>query len=387
MATNAPVKIPKRHMDFTILFLVILLVSFGLVMIFSASYYVAQQQERYNHDGFFFVKKQLLGIGVGFLALAFLANFDYRKLERFKVAGLLISIALLILVLFLGEEKNGARRWFNIGGVSIQPAEIAKFCMIMFMASNITRKQQLMRSFSQGVMPQLIVMGVVAGLIYLQPNFSSVIIVGIAGFIMIIMGGANMLQMLFLGGAGLGIGAALLMAGGSGGEGGLNYRASRVEVFKDPWAHPLDGGYQIIQSLYALGSGGLFGTGLGSSRQKLLFLTYSESDFIFAIIGEELGLVGLVALLAVYFIFIMRGIRVAIHCRDAFGSLFATGIVTVIALQLAINVAVVTNSIPATGVPLPFMSAGSSSMVILLAATGILLNISKNCDFPVRGAR
>ncbi len=174
-----------------------------------------------------------------------------------------------------------------------------------------------------------------------------------------------------LGGAGLGAGAALLGLEG--------YRSSRLAIFQNPFADPQGDGYQLIQSLYALGSGGIFGTGLGSSRQKYLFLTYGESDFIFSIIAEELGLIGAMLLLAVYFVLIFRGIRVAMHCQDLFGSMMATGITAIIALQVLINVAVVTVSIPPTGVPLPFVSAGSSSLVILLAAVGVLLNISRSC--------
>lgn len=359
----------KARYDFTILIVTIVLCAFGLVMIFSASFYYAQQE---YGDGLFFVKKQLIGFAVGVPLMIVAANFDYKRLERFKFILLLASIILLSLVLIpgIGQNINGARRWFNVLGTSIQPSEIAKFAMILYFSSFIARRQPLIKSFTQGTIPMLIVIGIVCGLIYFQPNFSVLILLALLGFIMMFAGGGNLLQLLMLAGTGIGVGAYLLTR--------ESYRAGRLEVYQDPWAYYRDGGYQLVQSLYAIGSGGVFGTGLGSSTQKYLFLPYSESDFIFAIIAEELGLVGAVALLIVYFVLIFRGIRVAMHCQDLFGSMMATGITTIIALQVMINVAVVTVSIPPTGVPLPFISSGSSSLVILLGAIGVLLNISRS---------
>lgn len=357
----------RPRLDFTLLIVTIALCAFGLVMIFSASFYYAQQN---FGDGLYFVKKQLIGFAVGIPLMIVAANYDYKKLEKYKFIGLLVSVVLLGLVLIIGVDLNGARRWFNVFGTSIQPSEIAKFAMILYLASFIARKQHLIKSFTRGTVPMLIVIGGVCALILLQPNFSVVVSIALLGFVMMLMGGGNLMQLTLLAGAGLG-GGALLM-------GMADYRQGRMDVFQDPWSAPQSGGYQLIQSLYALGSGGIFGTGLGSSKQKYLFLPYSESDFIFAIIAEELGLVGAVVLLAAYFLLIFRGIRAAMYCPDLFGSMLATGITGIIAIQVMINVAVVTVSIPPTGIPLPFVSSGSSSLVILLASMGVLLNISRS---------
>ncbi len=359
----------KARYDFTILIVTVVLCAFGLVMIFSASFYSAQQA---YGDGLFYVRKQLIGFAVGIPLMIFAANFDYKKLEKFKTAAMIGSMILLGLVLIpgVGQYINGARRWFNIFGTSVQPSEIAKFAMILYLSSFIAHKQPLIKNFMQGTVPMLLVIGAVCVLILVQPNFSVVVLLALLGFVMMLVGGGNLLQLGLLGGVGVGAGALLL--------GMEEYRANRLAIYQNPFADPRGDGYQLIQSLYALGSGGIFGTGLGSSRQKYLFLTYSESDFIFSIIAEELGLIGAVLLLAAYFILIFRGIRVAMHCQDLFGSMMATGITAIIALQVLINVAVVTVSIPPTGVPLPFVSAGSSSLVILLGAVGVLLNISRS---------
>ncbi len=359
----------KARYDFTILIVAVVLCAFGLVMIFSASFYYAQQN---YGDGLFYVRKQLIGFAVGIPLMIIAANFDYKRLEKFKFIAMVGSIVLLGLVLIpgVGQYLNGARRWFNIFGTSVQPSEIAKFAMIIYLSSFIAHKQQRIKSFTQGTIPMLLVIGIVCGLILIQPNFSVVVLLALLGFTMMLVGGGNLVQLGLLAGSGIGVGSYLLSL--------EDYRAARLAIFQNPFADPQGDGYQLVQSLYALGSGGIFGTGLGSSRQKYLFLTYSESDFIFSIIAEELGIVGAVALLGVYFILIFRGIRVAMHCPDLFGSMMATGITAIIALQVLINVAVVTVSIPPTGVPLPFVSAGSSSLVIMLAAVGVLLNISRS---------
>jgi cell division protein FtsW len=336
-------------------------------MLFSASYYYAQKE---FGDGLFYVKKQMIGFVIGFVALGFLANFDYHKLEKFKVPALLGALVLLVLVLIVGANKNGATRWLDIGGVSVQPAEIAKFAMMLYMCSFMARRQELMPSFTRGVVPLLMIIGIVCLPILLQPNFSTVVSTVLLGFTLIAIGGSRLRQIAVLGVAGVVVMVPVALS--------ADYRMDRFLIFTDPWKDAADKGYQLVQSLYALGSGGLFGKGLNYSRQKLLFLPYGESDFIFSIIAEELGFIGAMLLLAAYAFLIYRGIRIALKCNDLFGSLMAMGVTMIIAIQVIINVGVVTSSIPPTGVTLPFISAGLSSLIVFLAAMGVLLNISRN---------
>lgn len=357
----------KGRMDFPLFLITVLLSAFGILMLFSASYYYAQKE---FGDGLFYVKKQMIGFVIGFVALGFLANFDYHKLEKFKVPALLGALVLLVLVLIVGANKNGATRWLDIGGVSVQPAEIAKFAMMLYMCSFMARRQELMPSFTRGVVPLLMIIGIVCLPILLQPNFSTVVSTVLLGFTLIAIGGSRLRQIAVLGVAGVVVMVPVALS--------ADYRMDRFLIFTDPWKDAADKGYQLVQSLYALGSGGLFGKGLNYSRQKLLFLPYGESDFIFSIIAEELGFIGAMLLLAAYAFLIYRGIRIALKCNDLFGSLMAMGVTMIIAIQVIINVGVVTSSIPPTGVTLPFISAGLSSLIVFLAAMGVLLNISRN---------
>jgi cell division protein FtsW len=357
----------KGRMDFPLFLITVLLSAFGILMLFSASYYYAQKE---FGDGLFYVKKQMIGFVIGFVALGFLANFDYHKLEKFKVPALLGALVLLVLVLIVGANKNGATRWLDIGGVSVQPAEIAKFAMMLYMCSFMARRQELMPSFTRGVVPLLMIIGIVCLPILLQPNFSTVVSTVLLGFTLIAIGGSRLRQIAVLGVAGVVVMVPVALS--------ADYRMDRFLIFTDPWKDAADKGYQLVQSLYALGSGGLFGKGLNYSREKLLFLPYGESDFIFSIIAEELGFIGAMLLLAAYAFLIYRGIRIALKCNDLFGSLMAMGVTMIIAIQVIINVGVVTSSIPPTGVTLPFISAGLSSLIVFLAAMGVLLNISRN---------
>ncbi len=364
------------HLDYPILITVALLCAFGLVMVFSASYYYAQNTASVGYDGYYYIRKQAVYLALGFPIMILLSFFDYRRLEKYKVVAMLISIVLLIAVLIFGQETNGAKRWLVIGGQSIQPSEIAKFGMMLYMCSFMAKKHAVMDSFMKGMLPMLLVIGVICGLVMLQPNMSMSVIMGLMGYALLFIGGCDTKQMLLL----LVVLAALF---------GLlaviePYRLARLTSFVDPWADPLGDGYQLIQSYYALGSGGLFGLGLNNSRQKLLYMTYAESDFIFAIVCEELGLIGGLAVLCAYGFIIYRGIRVALLSRDRFGSLLAGGITVVFGLQIFVNIGVCTGLLPTTGQALPFISAGGSSMVIFLAAMGVLLNISRSVNAPLR---
>lgn len=359
-------------MDYAILLTVTLLCAFGLVMVFSASYYYAQNTASTNYDGYYYIRKQAVYLALGYPTMILLSFFDYKRLEGFKVIGMLISLVLLVAVLIFGHELNGAKRWLVIAGQSIQPSEVAKFGMMLYMCAFMSKKHAVMKSFKYGMLPMLLVIGVVCGLVMLQPNMSMAVIMGMLGYALLFVGGCDGKQMILLLIAA--IGAFVLLAVIK------PYRLARLTSFTDPWKDPLGTGYQLIQSFYAIGSGGLFGRGLNNSRQKLLFLTYGESDFIFAVVCEELGFFGALAILLAYGFIIYRGIRVALRCRDRFGSLLAAGITVVFAIQIFVNIGVVTGAFPTTGQALPFISAGGSSMVIFLAAMGVLLNISRSTE-------
>ena len=362
----------QHRMDYAILLTVTLLCAFGLVMVFSASYYYAQNTASTNYDGYYYIRKQAVYLALGYPTMILLSFFDYKRLEGFKVIGMLISLVLLVAVLIFGHELNGAKRWLVIAGQSIQPSEVAKFGMMLYMCAFMSKKHAVMKSFKYGMLPMLLVIGVVCGLVMLQPNMSMAVIMGMLGYALLFVGGCDGKQMILLLIAAIGTFVLLAVI--------EPYRMARLTSFTDPWKDPLGTGYQLIQSFYAISSGGLFGRGLNNSRQKLLFLTYGESDFIFAVVCEELGFFGTLAILLAYGFIIYRGIRVALRCRDRFGSLLAAGITVVFAIQIFVNIGVVTGAFPTTGQALPFISAGGSSMVIFLAAMGVLLNISRSTE-------
>jgi cell division protein FtsW len=357
------------HIDYPIVLMIGLLCAFGLVMVFSASYYYAQNTASVGYDGYYYLRKQAMYLAIGFPMMLIISLVDFRKLERFKVVGILLSIALLVLVLVFGQETNGAKRWIVIGGQSIQPSEIAKFGMMLYMCAFMAKKHAVMQSFSKGMLPMLLVIGVICGLVMLQPNMSMAVIMGLMGYALLFIGGCDTKQMLLLAVVFAALFALLAVI--------EPYRMARLTSFVNPWEDALGDGYQLIQSYYALGSGGLFGVGLNNSHQKLLYMTYGESDFIFAIVCEELGLIGGLAVLAAYGFIVYRGIRIALLCRDRFGSMLAGGITVVFGLQVFVNIGVCTGLLPTTGQALPFISAGGSSMMIFLAAMGVLLSISR----------
>ena len=359
----------QGHPDYAIILMVSALCAFGLVMVFSASYYYAQNNKDFDYNGYYYLRKQAVFVAAGIPIMLLVSLIDYRQLEKLKSIALLASVGLLALVLVFGKEANGAKRWIIIGGQSIQPSEIAKFGMMLYMCSFMARRHAIMRSFRKGMLPMLIIIGTICGLVMLQPNMSMTVIMGMMAYALLYIGGCDTKQMIILAFVFIALFGILSWI--------APYRLARLTSFTDPWADPLGDGYQLIQSFYALGNGGVFGTGLNNSRQKLLFMTYGESDFIFSIVCEELGLVGGIAVMGAYGFIVYRGIRIALRCRDRFGSLLAAGITVVFALQVLVNIGVVTGAMPTTGQALPFISAGGSSMLIFLAAMGVLLNISR----------
>lgn len=359
--------------NWVLISLVFLLIALGMVFIYSASSY--SSGIKYD-DSFYFVKKQLLGFGMGLIVMLFFTMFDYHKFvkPRWVVVGIYISLLLLVFIPGIGRSNYGANRWITIGGISLQSSEVAKFGFVIFSACYLSKNYKKMKTF-WGTIPLIAVGGISCLLILLEPNLSVTLCLGTVMLIMLLIGGMQFKHFLFILVPALCLVPILIII--------EPYRLQRLVAFIDPWASPKEEGFQLIQSLYALGSGGLFGVGLFNSRQKYLFLPFSESDFIFSIIGEELGFVGCIMIIVIYAIVIWKGVKIAYSASDRLGCYMAGGITSVIGVQLLINIAVVTGSIPPTGIPLPFMSAGGTSLMVFMGAVGILLNISRKENQPV----
>ncbi len=361
-------RLKKRSPDFILFLTVLMLLSIGVVMVFSASQYVTII--RYQ-NAFYFFERQVLWALLGVTAMIFMMNFDYFKIKRWIIPLVVIGFLLLIAVLLpgIGKEVNGSKRWINLGFVSFAPAELVKLCLITFVAYGISKKPRLIQNFKQGLLPYLVIMAMAAGLILMQPDLGTAVTLCGTIMVMFLAAGARMTHLLSLGGVGLFFVTLAIYF--------EPYRMRRFLAFLDPKADPQGTGYHIIQSLYALGSGGLFGMGLGQSKQKFLYLPENHTDFIFAIIGEELGFIGASLVILLFIMLAWRGFKIAITAPDPFASLLATGITCGIVLQAIINMGVVTGSMPVTGVPLPFISFGGTSLLFTLMGVGILLNISK----------
>ncbi|MCG0274724.1 MAG: stage V sporulation protein E [Thermosediminibacteraceae bacterium] len=358
----------RKPPDFTIMLTVLVLLCFGIIMVFSSSsvwaYYV-------HKDSLYFLKRQLIAAFLGLIAMVYFMNYDYWQIKKYEKAILIVMYVLLILVLIpgIGMKINEARRWIGIGSFSIQPSEIAKLGMVIYLSCALERKKEDIKSFIKGVLPLLLITGLTCGLVVIEPHLSAAVLIAMISMVMIFVAGASISHMLFLGAVGLILVMALIII--------EPYRMVRLLSFLNPWEDIRGKGYNIIQSLYALGAGGLIGMGLGQSRQKFFYLPEPQTDFIFAIIGEELGFLGAVFVIILFTVFIWRGYKAALLAPDLFGKFMATGITSLIAFQFLIHVAVVTASMPATGMPLPFISYGGSSLSITLAEVGILLNITR----------
>lgn len=350
-----------------IFFVTIFLVLFGVVMVYSASYYFARRT--YNNQ-YFYLIKQLIGFILGFFFLNVLRNIDYNKLKKFGLISVIVSAILLILVFIpgLGVENYGARRWINLPGFTLQPSEIAKFSFVLFASQYLSKNYKEIKNF-KNLLPILIAGTIFCLLIILEPNMSITMCVGLIMLFMLFVGGISFKHFLLFCIPIIILVPILIII--------EPYRLDRLLAFINPWANPQGEGYQLIQSFFSISNGGLFGVGLFNSRQKYLFLPFAESDFIFAVIGEEFGLVGCILLLSIYFVLIVCGIKIAIKSKNRFGAYLASGIIGVIAIQTTINIAVVTGLIPPTGLPLPFISMGSTSIVVFMSAIGVLLNIDK----------
>ncbi len=361
----------KRSIDYPLLIVTMILVMFGILMVFSASYYYAENSANTDHDALFYFWKQISGAVMGIVAMFFTLLFDYNKYKklRFVILGIGFLLMLLVFVPGIGIERNGSRRWVNLYFLDLQSIEVLKFAIIVFMSAGISINQEKMKQFKYGMAPYLVLLMIAAGLLYLQPNFSAVVTLALVMFVMMLVGGANLVHFGIMGGIGIGGGALAMVA--------TQYRMDRIFAFMDPWKYAGDESYQLVQSLYSIGSGGFFGLGLGHSRQKYLYLPYMESDCIFAIIVEELGFFGGILVLLAFGILIWRGVRIALRAPNMFGTMLATGITALIAIQVFINIGVVTGLVPPTGVVLPFISAGRTSLIIFMGSIGVLFNISK----------
>ena len=356
--------------DYVIFFSTLALVLFGIIMVFSASYYIAGTDAGYNYDSYFFLKKNLIFAGVGFLGMIIFMFVDYNSLKKWARFIYAAAILALVVVLIAGKTVNGAKRWLEIGGFSIQPGELAKFAVIVTLSSFISKRKDLLKT-KIGLLKCVAVMAVPTVLVG-KENLSTAIIIGIIGFMIILVATPEFKRdFTILSVAGILVVVVAIAAGAV-------FRMERIKVWLDPFTADKDKAYQTVQSLYAIASGGMFGLGLGQSRQKLGFIPEAQNDIIFAVICEELGIVGAIMLVILFGVFIWRGYAVAMKADTRFGCYVATGITTMVATQCVINMSVVTNTMPNTGVPLPFISYGGTALFVMMSLVGILINISKN---------
>ncbi len=352
--------------DVGLLFPVLFLVGIGIVMIYSASSALAMK--KYGSD-YYFLKKQIVSGVLGIALLIACRHIPYRLYR--VMAYPLLAVALVTLLALkltpLAYTAGGSTRWLHLGPVTFQPSELARFAMVIYLAYSLSKKQEMIKAFSIGFVPHVVVLGILSGLILLEPDFGSVAILAAVTWIMLFVGGVRLLHL----SAALLVllpAAFMLMMNAS-------YRIKRIMTFLDPWQYSSDQGYQIVHSLMAFGTGGIWGTGIGKGYQKLFYLPEPHTDFIFSVIGEELGLVGVVVILALYGLVLYRGIRIARGAQDTFGALMALGLISAIGLQVCVNMGVALGLLPTKGLPLPFLSYGGTSLLLSMASVGILMNI------------
>lgn len=361
-------RLKKGTPDLLLFFAVLFLLAIGIVMVFSASYY-----DTLENDPYFYLRKQLIWAILSLVIMFVVTKIDYFRLKPYINFIFGVSLFLLIFVLFMDPNK-GSRRWIDLGFFNVQPSEIMKLSMVLLLAKELTKVGPRIKNFFTGLGPFLLLMGVVGVLIMLEPDLGTTIAIAGTSGILLIAAGLRLEHFFVLCFSGMGAVVALIFEDQT--------RINRIIGYLDPWSHASKEGYQLINSLYALGSGGLFGMGLGNSRQKLDYLPEQNTDFIYAILGEELGFIGALLVILLFSLFAWRGYRVALACPDAFGSLLAVGITTMITFQAFINMGVVTGLLPITGISLPFISYGGSSLLISMVALGILLNISRYSQNP-----
>ena len=370
-ARKKRIRAERNGIDLTFLFLVLILLSIGLIMMFSASYASSYYE---TGDSFYYIKRQLLFAVVGVVMMLAIANIDYHILHRFAFLIYAGTLFLLVVVLIVPTRED-AKRWINLGFTTFQPSELAKFAIVLIFAHLISVNYERMKNPRYGVWPFLVLLGIVVMLMLLEPHLSGTILIVSIGVVMMFVGGTD-LKWFMLGGVliGVAIVAAVLIPGV------VPYAMDRLQYWIDPWSDPQNKGFQTIQSLYAIGSGGLMGVGIGNSRQKHLYLPEPHNDFVFSVVCEELGFIGATLIILLFVLLIWRGYVVAMRCRDRFGSMLAVGLTTQVGVQTVLNIAVVSNTIPNTGISLPFFSYGGTALVMLLCEMGVILSVSRQTN-------
>lgn len=365
----------KRSVDVTMPVIMVLLLQCGLLTLFSATFYKAIHS---SGDSLLEVKRQLIGIGLGAVLMIVTSKIPYHFWQQPKIVilSLILSFALLVLVIIpgVGVYLNGSRRWLNIAGLSFQPSEMAKIASVLYLSSTLSFRWKQIKKLWTGIVPLLIVPALMFLVILQQPNLSTAGSIMIVAVLMMLIAGAPWKHLSLMGAGGLVVGFLYAWT--------EPYRRERLLSFRNPFAQMSDEGYQLAQSLIAIGSGGLFGRGLGQGRQKYAYLPYPESDFIFAIIGEDFGLLGCILVILLFVAFTFAGMRIAVNAPDRYGCLLASGLTALISVQAFINIGVVVGVLPTTGLPLPFFSAGGTSISMLMAAVGIILNVSRGENLP-----
>ncbi len=368
-------RINQKSFDTSLMLTVIILVVFGLIMVFSAS---APAASAYQNNPYYYITRQGIFAVIGVAAMFVVSCVDYHKYSKYALLILGGSLILLFAVYIpgIGIVRNSARRWINIGISTLQPSEVVKVAIIIYFSYSLSIIKDNIKKFKEGLLRYLVILGVFSLVLLKEPHLSATLVICGVGCVLLLVAGARMKHFILLGCLALPVLGFMIYK--------QPYQLERVITFLDPFADTSDAGFQIVNSLYAIGSGGIFGLGLGMSRQKFLYLPEPQNDFIFAIVCEELGLLGAALVLALFGFLIWKGYRIAQEAPDMFGTLLATGITSLIAIQVAVNVAVVTSSVPTTGMALPFFSYGGTSLLILLGCMGILLNISRQTVNTIR---
>lgn len=366
---------PSRA-DLPFLLLTLFLLTIGVIMVLSASFASAYYdiQGETGHDPVYFFSRQLVFAGAGVGVMFLCSRIPMSTYHRLAPAAMAAALLCLVAVLFIGTVVNGARRWINLGFTTFQPSEITKIAIILYFSSLICKYRDRMRTFRYGILPFAAILAAIAALLVLEPHFSATIIVLMLGAVMLFLGGVRLYWFIGAGG--------ILAVGGFLAIKLVPYVAERVASFADPFSDLTGDGWQIVQSLYAIGSGGLMGLGLGQSRQKYLYLPEEHNDFIFSVVCEELGFIGAAVVLILFALLIVRGYWLSLHAPDRFSFLVGSGITTMLGLQVILNVAVCTNLVPCTGISLPFFSYGGTALLIQMAEAGIMLSISR--EIPLR---
>jgi cell division protein FtsW len=366
-------ELAKGPIDLPFCLLVLLLTAIGLIMLLSASFPSAYYEDGTNNNPLYYFIRQGVFAVAGIAAMFVISKINYQRFRG--IARLLLYVAIILLGLVLipgvGITRNNATRWLGVGELfTFQPSEIAKVAVVVYFADSISRKKDKMRTFRYGILPYVLIMGVIACLMMLEPHLSGTVLILGAGAVMMLVGGIRWIWVLAAGGFAATVATLML-------TGVIKYGQSRIAMWQNPFIDPRGDGYQLSQSLISIGSGGLLGVGLGKSRQKFLYLPEEHNDFIFAIVCEELGLIGAAIIMLLFAALILRGYWIALHARDRFGSLLVVGVTTLIAMQTFLNIGVVTGLLPTTGISLPFFSYGGTALSIQLAEMGIVLSVSR----------